>query len=248
MRIGSKQLLRKLLSYPALSNPKADNVLQYLPKCYCKSMKWLFRILKAVLSCYCLLLQHLHSDYDVDLLFLGYVQVYFLLQYQIEVSGSKCVHPTSVWQNWKLCFYCSPSQSLQESACTFKILPLISPCQSLPLTLSHPFFWNPEHFVRCLLSVYVIAKKERQQKLDDKIDTCEHSLAGISYAFCNVKVEISLESCWEVGTFMTMRCSSWTTFLRRARITLVDFVPRFSQVTLSLRSMGVIFNKKFFTD
>ena len=46
------------------------------------------------------------------------------------VFGSKCLHLISPWQIWKLYVYISQPQSLQESTCTFPILPIGSPRQS----------------------------------------------------------------------------------------------------------------------
>ena len=99
------------------------------------------------------------------------------------VSGSKCQHPIFSWQNLKLYVSRSPSQTLQEIACTSASLPLGSHRQSVPPTLSRPHFWTPKRFAPCVASVYVIAGNKNQQKLDDKFDTCKHSLAGIGFVF-----------------------------------------------------------------
>ena len=99
------------------------------------------------------------------------------------VSGSNCVHPVYSWQKWRLYLSHSPSQNPQESGCKFPILPLSSQRQSLPLTVSHPHFWPPIHFVLCAPSVCVLARNKNQQKLDDKVDTCELFLVRMSYAF-----------------------------------------------------------------
>ena len=76
------------------------------------------------------------------------------------VFGSKCVQSVCPWQNWRLCLSHPPSQSPQQSACTFRILHLNSYRQSLPPTVSHPHVWSPIHFVRCAPSVYVISRKK----------------------------------------------------------------------------------------
>ena len=76
-----KKLLMKLISYLALVNPKTGNVLQNLSKCSCKSLNWFFfAFVETVLNCswnYRLVLQNRHNEYDVDLMFLGYMQVHF---------------------------------------------------------------------------------------------------------------------------------------------------------------------------
>ena len=80
-RKGIKKVLIRLISYLALVNPKTGNVLQYLSKCSSKTMSWFFAFEEAVLS-YCRLPpQYQHSDYDVGSVFLGYVQVNFLLRF-----------------------------------------------------------------------------------------------------------------------------------------------------------------------
>ena len=76
------------------------------------------------------------------------------------VSGANCLHPISSRQNWTFYVSCSPSQSLQESACTFAIPPLSPHRQSFPPTLSHPNFWTPIHLARCVISVYVVARNK----------------------------------------------------------------------------------------
>ena len=104
-----------------------------------------------------------------------------------RISCSKCVNPASAGQNGRLYVSHSPSQSLSESVCTFPILLSSSHRQSVPPTLSHAHIWTPTHLGRSVPSFYVITRNKNQQKLDDKVDTCELFLVGMSYAFLQCK-------------------------------------------------------------
>ena len=124
------------------------------------------------------------------------------------INCSKSVYPVSPWQNWRPYVSHSPSQNLQEETWSFPILPL--GFHRHLLTVQHPHFLSPIQFVRCALFVSVIARDQNQQKLDDKIDSCDLFLFGINYAFCQVKIDISLRTCWDFGTCSIKKCSNRT--------------------------------------